>query len=104
MVNILENTGSFKVHSERGKNSVSVLGIRKAAFQVEKNKASNVLQYPLCFRSNQYSAFNCAKQHADILRYYSYKRKLVQKLLPNDFETRRRFSLKFLARLEIDLE
>ncbi|GFW43705.1 uncharacterized protein TNCV_4770541 [Trichonephila clavipes] len=77
MVTKFEETGSLNVRSGRGKKPVSTEAIEKVALQ-------KIMQ--------------------NILRYYPYKLQFVQELLPHDFETRRLFSLQFLARLEVDPE
>ncbi|GFW83238.1 embryonic protein UVS.2 [Trichonephila clavipes] len=48
---------------------------------------------------------NVIPEALDLLdRYYPYKLQVMQELLPHDFETRHLFSLRFLARLEVDPE
>ncbi|GFW84553.1 uncharacterized protein TNCV_457341 [Trichonephila clavipes] len=75
--------------------------------QVEEDKASNVqasTSVRLVAEALDLPRSTVQKIMRNILRSYPYKLQLVQELLPHDLETRRLFSLQFLACLEFDPE
>ncbi|GFU55435.1 uncharacterized protein TNCV_2550231 [Trichonephila clavipes] len=107
MVTKFGETGSFNVHSGRGKKPVCAEAIEKVALQVEEDKSSTVLASASVCRVAEaldLPRSTVQKIMRNILRYYPYKLQFVQALLPHDFETRHLFSLQFLARLEVDPE
>ncbi|GFW39675.1 uncharacterized protein TNCV_3188461 [Trichonephila clavipes] len=104
MVTKFEETGSLNVRSGRGRKPVSAEAIEKVALQVEEDKASNVQASTSVRRVGEaldLPRSTVKKIIRNIFRYYPYKLKLVQELLPHDFETQHLFLLQFLALLEI---
>ncbi|GFU67715.1 uncharacterized protein TNCV_4327691 [Trichonephila clavipes] len=107
MVTKFEETGPLNVRSGRGRKPVSTEAIERVALQVEEDKASDIQSNTSVLRVAEALDLPCSivqKIMRTILRYYPYKFQLAQELLPHDFETRRLFSLQFLARLEVDPE
>ena len=107
MVTKFEETGSFNVRPGRGRKPVSTEAIENVALKVEEVKDSNMHASTSARRVAEeldMPLSTVLKILHNVLRYYPYKLQNVQKLLPHDFETRHRFSLQFLARLEVDSE
>ena len=91
----------------RRRKPASFEGMRKVTLQVEENKASDVHANASILRvAEAVDLLQSTVQSImwSILWYYPYKFQFVQKLLPNNFKARHRFSLQFLARFDVDSE
>ena len=67
-----EKMETFNIYLGRGRKPVFVEGIQKVAFQVKKNKTSNIYTNTstitsilLCIRNSANVPLNCSKHHSD---------------------------------------